>query len=84
MSTHGSVTNPPDWRALCESTKGCLEKTGVDPKRIVGVGLTTQRATIIAVDSNGVALRPALTWLDQRQATNLPPMPSALFARRAH
>lgn len=66
------------WRALCESTKGCLEKTGVDPKRIVGVGVTTQRATIIPVDDQGVALRPALTWLDQRQATKLPPLHPAL------
>lgn len=71
---HGDVY----WRALCEATRGCLEVTGVDSSRIVGIGVTTQRATVLVVDEAGVPLRPALTWLDQREATKFPPMPRAL------
>lgn len=64
--------------AMRESTLGCLEKGGIDPARLAGVSVTTQRGTIIPVDASGEALRPALTWLDQREATNLPPLPLPL------
>ena len=44
---------------------------------ICGVGITTQRATMINVDEEGIPLRPAITWLDQRKATPVfsPPFP---------
>jgi len=35
-------------------------------ERIVAVTLTTQRGTVINLDKNGQALRPAILWLDQR------------------
>ena len=41
---------------------------------IKSVALTTQRATIINLDSEGKPLRPAIVWLDQRLETNLPSM----------
>lgn len=36
--------------------------------RIEGVGVTSQRASMINVDSNGKPLRPSIIWLDQRKA----------------
>jgi sugar (pentulose or hexulose) kinase len=36
---------------------------------IAGIGVTTQRDTMICCDKNGEALRPAITWLDQRKAS---------------
>jgi len=44
---------------------------------IKGVGITTQRATMISVDESGTPLRPAITWLDQRKAGPVfkPPFP---------
>ncbi|MCG8618739.1 MAG: FGGY-family carbohydrate kinase [Desulfobacterales bacterium] len=35
---------------------------------IAGVGVTTQRATMVNVDAAGNVLRPAIVWLDQRTA----------------
>ncbi|MCK7540970.1 MAG: FGGY family carbohydrate kinase [Marinilabiliales bacterium] len=35
--------------------------------RIKAVTITTQRSTLINLDSEGKSLRPAITWLDQRQ-----------------
>ncbi len=35
---------------------------------LAGVGVTTQRATMVNVDSDGRVLRPAIVWLDQRRA----------------
>jgi sugar (pentulose or hexulose) kinase len=35
-------------------------------ERVIGVTVTTQRGTVINLDKNGQALRPAILWLDQR------------------
>ena len=37
-----------------------------------GVTVTTQRGTIMPVDAQGRAVLPALIWLDQRRATQVP------------
>ncbi|HEX7637804.1 MAG TPA: FGGY-family carbohydrate kinase [Burkholderiaceae bacterium] len=37
-----------------------------------GVGVTTQRGTIMPVDKRGRSPLPALIWLDQRRATRVP------------
>jgi sugar (pentulose or hexulose) kinase len=36
--------------------------------------LTTQRATVVNVDKDGVPLRPAMIWLDQRRTEGLKPV----------
>ena len=41
---------------------------------VAGVGLTTQRTTIVASDENGIPLRPAIVWLDQRRTEGLAPV----------
>jgi sugar (pentulose or hexulose) kinase len=48
--------------------------TGVDKHAITGVGLTTQRSTVINLDENQQPLRPAIVWLDQRRTEGLPPV----------
>jgi sugar (pentulose or hexulose) kinase len=44
----------------------------IDASSITGVAITTQRGTVINVDKNGQSLRPAISWLDQRQAQRIP------------
>jgi sugar (pentulose or hexulose) kinase len=44
---------------------------------VAGVGLTTQRTTIVASDENGRPLRPAIVWLDGRRTEDLPPVGGA-------
>ncbi len=56
------------WGSLCDA---CTQLKTTSPglfDRIAGVGVTTQRNSLINVDANGDPLRPAVTWLDQRKA----------------
>jgi sugar (pentulose or hexulose) kinase len=55
-------------------TKGLMRKVDIDHALIAGVGITTQRGTVIPMDSRGDALRPAVIWLDQRTSADLPPL----------
>jgi len=72
----GWAEQDPDlfWKALCQACQGLWKQAGVDRERIAGVTLTTQRGTVINVDTNGRPLRPAILWLDQRKAYGLPPV----------
>lgn len=59
------------WNCLCQAVQG-LWVQGHRASDVIGVSLTTQRGTVLPVDKNGQALRPAITWLDQREATRIP------------
>jgi len=69
----GWAEQDPDlfWEALCAACRRLWQKGAVDKDRIAGVGITTQRGTVINVDSRGRPLRPAILWLDQRKTRNL-------------
>ena len=62
------------WDAVCEACQALWKMPGVDKKAIAGVAVTTQRSTLINVDQNGVPLRPAIHWLDQRRTPGLKPV----------
>ena len=62
------------WSKFCQVTKGLLAKVSIDPGAIAGVGITTQRNTVIPMDKEGNALRPAIIWLDQRVVSRIPPL----------
>lgn len=54
------------WRAVCETIKRVLTKSGVDPVSIAGIGVDGVGWTLIPVDVVGNPLRPAMIWLDRR------------------
>ncbi|MEM3565121.1 MAG: FGGY family carbohydrate kinase [Candidatus Jordarchaeaceae archaeon] len=59
--------DPEDWwKAIVTTMKKALELAQVDPSQIIGIGITNQRATTTAVDSEGKALFPSIVWLDRR------------------
>jgi len=60
------------WQALCDACQRLWAVTSVPKSAIAGVVITTQRGTTIALDKNGQPLRPAMIWLDQRRADQLP------------
>lgn len=60
------------WRALCQGCRSLWSRGEVEKTRIAGVALTTQRSTVVNVDKNGTALRPAMLWPDQRRTYGLP------------
>ena len=77
FSAHpGWAEQDPDvfWGALCSACQNLWQTHGALKDRIGCVALTTQRGTVINVDKNGKALRPAILWLDQRKTHGLLPI----------
>ncbi|MCC2958609.1 FGGY-family carbohydrate kinase [Massilia sp. IC2-477] len=62
------------WQALCRACQDLWLQPGADRSRVKGVAVTTQRGTVINLDREGKALRPAITWLDQRRTEAVPPI----------
>ena len=62
------------WQALCQACHGLWQQPGVSKDSIAAITLTTQRSTVINVDKNGLPLRPAIVWLDQRRTEGLAPV----------
>lgn len=59
--------NPDEWwTAVCESTKKVIEKSGIDPKDIAGVGTDGQSWSAIALDKDGKCLINTPIWMDTR------------------
>ena len=64
----GWVEQDPEdyWKAVCETSKSILEKTGVDPSAVKAVVFSTQAQGVIPVDVAGNALYNNITWVDGR------------------
>ncbi len=62
------------WNAMCKACQGLWRQDHQYKERIAGVALTTQRGTVVNVDKNGIPLRPAMLWLDQRKTHDLAPV----------
>jgi len=61
------------WKALVEACRGIWSQ-GISPHDLFSLCVTTQRATTILLDEEGRPVRPAVLWLDQRQASKVPGM----------
>lgn len=55
------------WDKLCQACQS-LWAQGIDKTRIKGMSVTTQRGTMLPLDSEGNPLHDAILWLDQRKA----------------
>jgi len=70
------------WTALCDACQALWPQLPVSKDDIAAVSVTTQRATAIAMGADNQPLRPAISWLDQRQVETKPTLSaleSALF-----
>ncbi len=77
----GWAEQDPDifWQSLISACQRMKEKNAKLFGSICGIGITTQRATMINVDEKGLPLRPSITWLDQRKAEDRLPLKSLLY-----
>jgi len=64
---------------LKKITKELIEESGIDKKEFSGVAITTHRSTIVPVDMEGRAIRPAITWLDERKVKGLT-LPGGIYS----
>jgi sugar (pentulose or hexulose) kinase len=62
------------WRAIGEACAAVWAGGTARPDEIAGVGLTTQRGTVVVTNESGRPLRPAIVWLDQRRTEGVPPI----------
>ena len=66
------------WSGVCKGCKLLKAEAPLLFDKIAGIGVTTQRNTMVNVDRDGLPLRRAITWLDQRKAPQVY-YPSALM-----
>lgn len=60
------------WQALIQACTSLWQQGPIAAEAISAVTLTTQRGTVFCLDKDKNPLRPAIIWLDQREATILP------------
>jgi ribulose kinase len=59
--------DPADWWAnFVKASRGAVAEAGVDPKDVEAIAYATTCCSVVALDENGDALRPALIWMDVR------------------
>jgi sugar (pentulose or hexulose) kinase len=70
----GYAEQQPDyfWSALCQACQELWPQLDFPRQNIQAVSVTTQRATVVAMDKHGLPLRAAISWLDQRQVDSEP------------
>ena len=68
IGDNGEAEQNPDewWEAMCHTTRKALEKAGLSGEDISGISFCSQMQGLILVDENGSALRPAMSYMDQR------------------
>lgn len=59
--------NPEEWwSAVCKATKETIQKAGIAPEEIAGVGIDGQSWSAIAIDKEGKVLTNTPIWMDTR------------------
>ena len=75
--------DPEQW---WDSLRRALQQlwTQIEAGRIAGIAISNQRETLAFLDENGLPLRPAMTWLDERGRATLQTMSDDLGSERLH
>jgi xylulokinase len=62
------VEQDPDelWHAVATTSRQVIQQSGIDPAKILGVGVSAQMWNTLPVDENGKPLTPMMSWLDLR------------------
>jgi len=71
LTDDGGAEQSPQawWDAIVRSTRQAMTDSGVSPEDIVGVGCTSQWSGTVPIDEGGIAIGPAITWMDSRGAS---------------
>jgi len=63
------------WHCITHVSQQLWKDRAHLKKRVVGLSIAVQRASVVCLDKDKKPLRPAVIWLDQRRARQLPAMP---------
>lgn len=62
--------DPEDWwQAFITAARQAIETARVDPSAVEAITLATTSCTVVALDREGRALRPAIIWMDVRASS---------------
>jgi glycerol kinase len=55
------------WRTVAETVQEAMRQSGVEPQKLVGIGITNQRETVVVWErATGRAVHRAIVWQDRR------------------
>lgn len=54
------------WQAMCLTTKNVIQSGGISPENIQGISFCSQMQGLVLVDRDGLLVRPAMSYMDQR------------------
>jgi len=54
------------WRDFKEIVKVLINKSGIDPGNIVGIGISSLSPDLLPIDQNGKPVRPCIIYMDRR------------------
>ncbi|MEM0907337.1 MAG: FGGY family carbohydrate kinase [Pseudomonadota bacterium] len=75
--------DPRDWwRSTVAALQGCLD--GLDASAVKGLSISNQRETLGVFDADGVPVRPAILWLDERSRLDVKEFAETAGAERIH
>jgi len=68
----GAEQEPGDWwQAMCRTTERVLEENGVSAASIQGISFCSQMQGLVLVDTEGIPVRRAMSYMDQRAKREL-------------
>ena len=68
----GAEQDPEDWwSAMCVTVGRVLEKAEISPDKIDGISFCSQMQGLVLVDRQGLPVRPAMSYMDQRAKDEL-------------
>jgi xylulokinase len=70
------------WDATISSIRRVMDRSGIPPSLVKGIGLTGQMHGLVLLDKSDEVLRPAILWNDQRTATECDEIRAKLGKRR--
>ncbi len=72
------------WRGICRSIQQAILNSAIDPTSIRSVGLSSQRATFVAIDKDWNPLHDAIVWADGRAVKEVEWLAEHLGVERYH
>ncbi len=69
----GGAEQDPDewWAAMCKTTQEIFSKSSVKPEEISGISFCSQMQGLVLVDKDGMPVRRAMSYMDQRARKEL-------------
>ncbi len=69
----GGAEQDPDewWNAMCNTSRKAVAESGIDASLIEGISFCSQMQGLVLVDKDGVPVRRAMSYMDQRAREEL-------------